>query len=150
VPHISPESSPPDSSARGLPAPIVKTSLPLPEITYEPFRSVQVRSSDGERFYTVNLADYTCTCPDFLAVHANAPQRDLGRLCKHICWSLKHPRIIPLLSPICLAMVQEGFGIHPGRLDRDNNGNAIYITGQNRQGWLDVFALKRRDGKTYY
>jgi hypothetical protein len=32
----------------------------------------------------------------------------------------------------------------------DNNGNPIYITGLNNKGWLNVFALKRRGGKTYY
>ena len=47
-------------------------------------------------------------------------------------------------------MVQEGFGIYTGRVDRDKNGNPIYITGVNGSGWLNVFALKRRDGKTYY
>jgi hypothetical protein len=47
-------------------------------------------------------------------------------------------------------MVQEGFGIYTGRFDRDKNGNPIYITGVNSSGWLNVFAPKRRDGKTYY
>jgi hypothetical protein len=46
--------------------------------------------------------------------------------------------------------VQEGYGIYPGRFDRDKNGNLIYITGANSTGWLNVFALKRIDGKTYY
>jgi hypothetical protein len=47
-------------------------------------------------------------------------------------------------------MVGEGFGIYPGRFERDENGNPVYITGANTQGWINVFALKRRDGKTYY
>ena len=47
-------------------------------------------------------------------------------------------------------MVKEGYGIYQGRFEHDNNGNLIYITGVNTQGWLNVFALKRRDGKTYY
>jgi hypothetical protein len=47
-------------------------------------------------------------------------------------------------------MVQEGYGIYPGRLDRDRNGNLVYVTGANSNGWVNVFALKRRDGKTYY
>jgi hypothetical protein len=47
-------------------------------------------------------------------------------------------------------MVQEGYGIDAGRSDYDRNGNPIYITGVNSKGWLNVFALKRRDGKTYY
>jgi hypothetical protein len=58
--------------------------------------------------------------------------------------------MLRLLSPIGLAIVQEGFGIYPGRFDRDRNGNLIYITGVNNSGWINVYALKRRDGKTYY
>jgi len=130
--------------------PVLNASLLLPEITDESLKAIQVRSSDGEHYYSVNLMDYTCTCPSFIQVHSAAPPRDVGRLCKHICWELKRPEILPRLDPICLAMVREGFGIYPGRLDRDNNGNPIYITGVNTQGWLNVFALKRRDGKTYY
>ena len=133
------------------PAPPVSASgLLLPNIADESLRSIQVRSSSGEGNYTVNLVDFTCTCPSFVEDHAMASARDAGRLCKHICHALNRPEILPHLHPICLAMVKEGFGIHPGRLDRDENGNLVYITGTNAKGWLDVFALKRRDGKTYY
>jgi hypothetical protein len=130
--------------------PLLSDITLLPQITDESLRSIQVRSSDGTRYYTVNLLDYTCTCPAFLEVHSAAPQRDFGRLCKHICFALNQPEILTLLNPICLAMVKEGFGIYPGRLDRDSNGNVIYVTGINGKGWLNVFALKRKDGKAYY
>jgi hypothetical protein len=122
----------------------------LPKLTDESLRSIEVRSSDGERFYTVNLIDYTCTCPSFMEVHQMAPERDFGRLCKHMCLCLSRPETLPLLNPACLAMVSEGFGIYPGRVDRDDNGNPIYITGTNTNGWLNVFALKRKAGRTYY
>jgi hypothetical protein len=58
--------------------------------------------------------------------------------------------MLRLLSPIGLAIVQEGFGVYPGRFNRDRNGNLIYITGVNNSGWINVYALKRKDGKTYY
>ncbi|MGA3145360.1 MAG: SWIM zinc finger family protein [Verrucomicrobiota bacterium] len=124
--------------------------LGLPEITDESFRSTKVRSQDGTNHYTVNLIDYTCTCPSFLEVHSKAPPRDYGRICKHICAELNRHRDYLRLDPICRAIVQEGYGIYPGRFDRDKNGNLIYITGANSTGWLNVFALKRIDGKTYY
>ncbi len=47
-------------------------------------------------------------------------------------------------------MIKDGFGIYPGRSDRDQNGNPIYITGASPQGWINVYALKRRDGKAYF
>lgn len=127
-------------------------SLPelLPQIREESLRSIQVRSSDGTRYYTVNLVDYTCTCPSFVEVHSKAPPRDFGRLCKHLCVSLNRAELRASLSPIGLAIVQEGFGIYPGRFDRDRNGNLIYITGLNNSGWVNVYALKRRDGGKYY
>jgi hypothetical protein len=136
--------------AQASPAVAPESTQLLPEIRDQSLSSIQVRSSDGESYYTVNLMDYTCSCPSFAEVHSKASPKDFGRLCKHICWCLNRPEVLPLLSPICLAMVREGFGINPGRLDRDNNGNPIYITGVNNKGWLNVFALKRRDGKTYY
>jgi len=109
-----------------------------------------VRSSKGTNYYTVSLIDYTCTCPSFTEDHAKAPPRNYGRMCKHICGLLNQRKFLPLLDPICLAMVTEGFGVCPGRMDRDMNGHPIYITGTNSSGWLNVFALKRVNGKKYY
>jgi hypothetical protein len=125
-------------------------SMHLPDLKDESLRSIRVKSSDGERYYTVDLLNYTCTCPSFLKIQSTAPMRDVGRLCKHICRSLSRRSILKLLSPICHAMVTEGHGIYPGRSGRDRRGNPIYITGVNSQGWLSVFALKRKDGKTYF
>lgn len=124
--------------------------LQLPQITDESLRAIQIPSSDGLQSYSVNLVEYTCTCPDFVKVHANTPEREVGRMCKHICRALNNEQILPLLSPICLTMVLEGHGIHPGKSGQDENGNPVYVTGANSQGWLNVFALKRRNGKTYY
>ena len=132
------------------PTPLLKPSNQLPDLKDESLRSIRVKSSDGKRYYSVNLLDYTCTCPSFLEIQSKAPPRDLGRLCKHICRCLNRRPILKLLSPICRAMVQEGRGIHPGRFGRDRRGNRIYITGVSSQGWLNVFALKRKDGRTYF
>lgn len=46
----------------------------LPAITDEGLRALLVKSSDGQCDYAVDLIDYTCTCPDFLKVHAQAPR----------------------------------------------------------------------------
>jgi hypothetical protein len=143
APDYPPNPELPVSSSETLPE-------SLPKISDESLRSIQVRSSSSDRFYTVNLIDYTCTCPSFLEVHSKSPPQDFGRLCKHLCASLKRPEMLRLLSPIGLAIVQEGFGVYPGRFERDRNGNLIYITGVNNSGWINVYALKRRDGKTYY
>jgi len=122
----------------------------LPLLTDESLRSIQVLSSKGAQYYTVNLIDYTCTCPSFVKDHANVPPRQYGRMCKHICSSLNQEKIRPFLDPICAAMVASGYGVYPGRLWHDNNGKQIYITGVSPSGWLNVYALKRVNGKTYY
>jgi hypothetical protein len=149
-PHKPQSSATADVTHLDLLAPSGEPLLQLPEITDESFRNVRVRSSDGQNFYMVNLIDYTCTCPSFLADHSNAPQRSFGRMCKHICRSLNDRKILPLLNPLCRAMVEEGYGILSGRFDLDKNGNTIYISGVNAQGWLNVFSLKRKDGKKFY
>ena len=130
--------------------PISNSPYQLPEITDEAFRSIQVRSSDGQKFYSVSLVDYTCTCPEFLENHQSAPKLDFGRLCKHLCAALNNPKFFPYLGPMCQAIVAERFSVTPGRFDVDKNGNPIYITGTKNNGWLNVFALKRKKGKTYY
>lgn len=132
-----------------LPQPQI-SPMGLPELANESFRSIKIRSSDGKRIYDVNLVDYTCTCDSFAEVHSKAYPRDFGRLCKHMCKALNNPEIIPLLDPICSAIVKEGFGVYPGRFDRDVNGKLLYVTGVNSSGWVNVFAVKRSDGKTYY
>ena len=132
------------------PTPRPEPGVLLPEFNDESLRSIRVKSSDGECYYTVNLLNYTCTCPSFSKIQSRAPQRDVGRLCKHICWALNRRPILKLLSPICRAMVTEGHGIHPGRFGRDRRGKPVYITGANSEGWLNVFALKRKDGITYF
>jgi len=96
----------------------------LPALSDESLRSIQVQStSDRKESYTVNLIDYTCTCPAYSRFNKLAPEREVGRMCKHICKELARAEAQPLLSPICSAMVREGFGIYPGRLDSDLNGN---------------------------
>lgn len=122
----------------------------LPELEDESLRSLKVISSNGTDCYTVDLIGYTCTCPSFIKDHYVAQSRDFGRICKHICAALNRPNILPLLDPIARAIVRDGFGVYPGRFALDNNGNTIYITGVNSTGWLNVFALKRINGKTYY
>jgi hypothetical protein len=130
--------------------PIGESGSQLPEFSDESFRNLHVRSSEGAGYYTVNLIDYTCTCPSFVNDHSKASRCEFGRMCKHICKSLNNQQILPLLNPICRAMVKEGYGIYPGRFELDENGNTVYVTGVNSEGWLNVFALKRKDGKNYY
>src|SRR5215471_5433303 len=49
-----------------MPPPIPPPVFGLPEITDPAYSAIQVRSSDGVSFYTVNLLEYTCTCPSFV------------------------------------------------------------------------------------
>lgn len=132
-----------------LPQPPI-SPMGLPELANEAFRSIPIRSSDGTRIYDVNLIDYTCTCASFAEVHSRSYPRDFGRICKHICKALNRAEIIPLLDPICTAIIKEGYGVYPGRFDRDVNGKLLYVTGVNSSGWVNVFAVKRSNGKTYY
>jgi hypothetical protein len=126
-----------------------ESAILLPILSDESLRAIQVKSSDGTQNYTVNLLDYTCTCPSFIEDHAQAPPFAFGRMCKHICAALNRAELRSSLPPIAQAMVRAGHGIYPGRIAHDLNGNFIYITGANSSGWLNIFALPRRNGKTF-
>jgi hypothetical protein len=119
----------------------------LPTFSSLSLQTIQVKSSDGKGYYSVDLLNYTCTCPSFVKDHAHAPPFSFGRMCKHICDALDREKLP--LPPIAQAMVREAHGVHPGRIATDINGNLIYITGINSTGWVNVFALPRKDGKSY-
>ncbi len=126
----------------------------LPVFSGEAFRAVQIKSSDWTKTYIVNLLDYTCTCPRCLEVHSGVPARDYGRLCKHIILALRGQNLVAQLPPIARGIAENGlpyeaFGIYPGRFAEDLYGRPIYITGKNYDGWINVFALLRRNGVNY-
>jgi hypothetical protein len=51
-------------------------------------RNIEVYSSDFERKYTIDLVDYTCTCPDWIKRRSLAPPETPFRICKHIATHL--------------------------------------------------------------
>lgn len=122
----------------------------LPIFTHESLKAIKV--THWNTIYTVNLLDYTCNCPLCVEIHSKAPPRDFGRLCKHIILALREKHLVAQLPPIARCMVgnPRAFAVYPGRFATDPNGNTIYITGKNHDGWLNVFALKRPDGVNYY
>jgi hypothetical protein len=124
----------------------------LPIFTHESLKAIKV--SDWNTIYIVNLLDYTCNCPLCIEIHSGVPPRDFGRLCKHIIMALRGKHLVAQLPPIARGMVEyrypRAFGVYPGRFANDLNGNQIYITGKNHDGWFNVFALKSRNGVNYY
>jgi hypothetical protein len=103
----------------------------------------------------VNLLDYTCACPQCIIIHSDIPLRDFGRLCKHVILALRARNLVSQLPPIARAIAANGapykaYGVYPGRFANDRNGNSIYITGQNYDGWINVFALCWRGGVNFY
>ena len=127
----------------------------LPVFTSEVLRAIEVKSTDQTKTYIVNLLDYTCTCPLCLEIHSGVPSRDFGRICKHIIIALRGKYLVSQLPPIAKGIAENGypyaaFGVYPGRFANDLNGNPIYITGKNQDGWINVFALTRRDGVNYF
>ena len=121
----------------------------LPIFSAESLRAIKIKSSDGIQYYTVNLLEYTCTCPAFEKDHAQALPQEFGRMCKHICFALEHEKLTSFLPPIAQAMVNERHGICAGKTAYDLNGNLIYVTRSNSAGWLNVFALPRKNSKKY-
>lgn len=131
-----------------------KPSRLLPVFSDKALWAIQIKSSDGSKAYVVNLLEYTCTCPLCLEIHSGVPLRDFGRLCKHIVLALREQKLVTQLPPIARGIVENGlpydaFGIYPGRFEEDLYGRPIYITGQNYDGWISVFALLRRNGVNY-
>lgn len=137
---------PPDSIL-----PIQDGSLTLlPIFTHESLKAIKV--THWNTIYTVNLLDYICNCPLCIEIHSKVPVRDFGRLCKHIILALREKHLVAQLPPIARCMVGDprAFAVYPGRFATDPNGNTIYISGKNHDGWLNVYALKRPDGVNYY
>jgi hypothetical protein len=126
----------------------------LPAFTDEALRAIEVQSTDWTKTYIVNLLDYTCSSQDCMKLHSGVPPLDVGRICKHIIIALRDKNLVGQLPPIARGIVENGypeaFGIYPGRFAKDLVGNPIYITGQNAKGWLNVFALRLRNGVNYY
>ena len=126
----------------------------LPVFTDESLREIKIKATTSNETYTVNLLDYTCDNPLCLEIHSGVPSRDFGRLCKHIIMALRENNLVAQLPPIARGIVQNGspfaaFGIYPGRFAKDIDGNPIYITGRNYDGWINIFALWRQDGVNY-
>ena len=127
----------------------------LPAFSDESLRTIQIRATTSADVYTVNLLDYTCSNPLCKEIHSGVPPRDFGRLCKHIILALRQKNLVKQLPPIARGIAENGlpydaYGIYPGRFAEDNYGRPIYITGPNYDGWVSVFALKRRNGVNYY
>ena len=127
----------------------------LPAFSDESLRLIHIRATTSADIYTVNLLDYTCNNPLCLEIHSGVPLRDFGRLCKHIILALRQKNLVRQLPPIARGIVENGlpydaYGIYPGYFQNDRNGNPMYITGPNYDGWVSVFALRRRNGVNYY
>lgn len=126
----------------------------LPVFSEESLRTIEVKSSNWKETYIVNLLEYTCTCSLCLEIHSGVPARDFGRLCKPIIIALREKNLVTQLPPIARGIAENGypdaFGVYPGRFANDLNGNPIYITGKNYDGWISVFALRRQDGVNFY
>ena len=60
------------------------------------------------------------------------------------------PKLPPIARGIADNGYPEAFGVYPWRFGNDLNGNPIYVTGKNQDGWINVFALARRDGVNYF
>lgn len=131
----------------------------LPKFVDESFRAIEIEATTSREIYTVNLLDYSCSNPLCEKIHCRLPPRDIGRLCKHIIVALRRKRLGEYLPPIALGIVENGlniafpvaFGINPGRFAEDMDGNLIYISGKDNNGWVSVFALTpQRNAKKYY
>jgi hypothetical protein len=138
-----------------VPLPIQHDSSKLlPVFTDESLRATQIKATTSRDTYTVNLLDYTCTSPHCMEIHSEVPPRDFGRLCKHMILALRQKNLVAQLPPIARGIADNGrpeaYGVYPGHFATDLNGNPAYITGQNYDGWIGVFALKRRDGVNFY
>ena len=127
----------------------------LPVFSDDVLRAIEIQSTDRTKTYIVNLLEYTCTCQKCLEIHSGVPARDFGRLCKHIIMALRGYNLVAKLPPIARGIAENGypdaaFGVYPGRFGNDRNGNSIYITGKNQDGWISVIALAQRNGVNYF
>lgn len=126
----------------------------LPILTDESLRKIEISNSNWTQIYLVNLLDYTCSAPLCIQMHQHVPPNDFGRLCKHIIKALRYCKLVEYLPPMAKGMANHGYpnayGIIPGCFAADIYGKPIYITGIYKNSWINVYALKRKNGVNYF
>jgi hypothetical protein len=101
-----------------------------------------IPSSDGERFYTVDFAGQTCTCPDWAEVRAKYSAGHLRRFCKHIAAAMISEGSADDFLTAVFSNIH--FGIseinHFGFLSTEKQPK-IFVFREGNREWVDVIAL---------
>lgn len=71
-----------------------------------PYRA-QSRSTPGQT-YQVNVAQLTCTCPDFQKRRSKYPTGDVRRVCKHIYDKLYQTKVERSFDPVLKLVIRYG------------------------------------------
>lgn len=129
--------------------PLTLRLRPLPETSKG---VLQVKSLMADRVYEVNLAEQTCTCPDFVeGKRASHPLATLPRMCKHLLGQLDKAGVIEYADDFQEAVVRSGYGGPIGiwRIERKVSATGAWVTLSREGDWLNVLARKKRRGETF-
>ena len=126
------------------------SAIRLPLLEAGPGSKRQVRSERGDEVYTVNLAQYTCTCHSFKKGRSRFEVGDFRRCCRHISRLLLYEKRTGKLSDFLHVMIVQrlnyGRGIwadtvrHPMRYFQLDGDDVLLVKGDSIG--VDVFAPK--------
>ena len=114
-----------------------------------PTQGVQVKSSSGTQYYTVDPTNLSCTCPDFTERRADFPRSDPRRLCKHLMKQIDEYSIFDLDTAHEVADVPAGRGFP--MVDRHLttiNGERVtaHLPANRNRPWVNIYIGQERYG----
>lgn len=116
----------------------IPVQFSLPRIISDMILQHQVIGSYGNK-YDVNVAEFTCNCPDWMTSRASFPFPDIRRACKHLAVYLSMlPYSFALPLPAC------GFECIVLELD----GYTYSLVRKEVNSWIDV-KVRNRKGDIY-
>ncbi len=118
---------------------------------YEGPDEFATNSLSGSDQYTLNVKNWTCTCPDWEKRHANHEPGSPGRLCKHLLATIAdYPELLPNDMLAFGIIMTDRFQHERGMPGNDavygTYDGMAYIIQRGDDGWVNFFINDKRFG----
>jgi hypothetical protein len=120
--------------------------VPSFELRGPALRSVK-SSYEPKIKYQVNLAELTCSCPDFVKRRNQFEGRDARRICKHIYQLLVTERAMANWDDLLTTFLKEHNPARRLLQARLRSGKIIVIGRTPGAEWIDVYTHRRKKGE---
>jgi hypothetical protein len=106
----------------------------------------EIWGSTGDRSYSVDLYQQTCTCPDFQAQRVQVSVGGIGRACKHLGMAIRsHRGLAAELDPLTTCILTSGTKLQYLHTTMSAGGD-LYVGVSPDSEWADVLFRKYRQG----